>query len=52
MIAALTGAFYVLLPQLANVDDSFERPALGQLGVARRCRRDVGVAPTSAPRSG
>jgi undecaprenyl-diphosphatase len=23
MIAALTGAFYVLLPQLANVDDSF-----------------------------
>ena len=27
MIATLTGAFYVLLPQLANVDDSVE--ALG-----------------------
>ena len=24
MIATLTGAFYVLLPQLANVDDSVE----------------------------
>ena len=28
MIAALTGAFYILLPQLANVDDSFDRASI------------------------
>ena len=33
MIAALTAAFYVLLPQLANVGDSFE--ALGSAELAR-----------------
>ena len=37
MIATLTGAFYFLLPQLANVDDSFEALAVGELGLARRC---------------
>ena len=41
MIAALVGAFYVLLPQLANVGDSFARAAARQLGVAGRLRRDV-----------
>ena len=41
MIVTLTGAFYILLPQLANVDDSFEAPAVGQLGVAAVRRGDV-----------
>ena len=36
MIAALTGAFYVLLPQLANVGDSFTALRHGQLRVAGR----------------
>ena len=31
MIATLTGAFYVLLPQLANVDDSVAGARLGEL---------------------
>ena len=43
MIATLTGAFYILLPQLANVDESIQRVALGELAVARRSARDVGV---------
>ena len=41
MIATLTGAFYFLLPQLANVDDSIRGAAVGQLGLARRRGRAV-----------
>ena len=36
MIATLTGAFYVLLPQLANVDDSFRALRSANWAVARR----------------
>ena len=37
MIAALVGAFYVLLPQLANVDDSFQAIADANWGWLAVC---------------
>ena len=41
MIAALAGAFYVLLPQLANVDDSVEALGSANWGWLAVSRRDV-----------
>ena len=40
-IAALAGAFYFLLPQLANVPDSLRAAQVGRLGMAGRLRRDL-----------
>ena len=40
-IAALVGAFYVLLPQLANVGDSFRALARRELGLVDRLRDHV-----------
>ena len=52
MIATLAGAFYFLLPQLANVDDSVHALRVGELGMARRHGRAVRGSRTSRPRSG
>ena len=42
MIATLTGAFYFLLPQLANVDDSIDAIRSANWGWLAGVRRDVG----------
>ena len=52
MIATLTGAFYFLLPQLANVDDSVEALRSANWGWLAGCGRDVRRAPTSQPAIG